>query len=739
MNSPNTRVSVGLKSNLSSTVKSTYPTRKFVTIGSKDPVSTTIITMAPPSGKSYARKHSFDTLVTAIRTHSNAFPPSDLINVITSEMPIDTAAALQSAHNICSAILTAPYHTSNLQPLSFLTRDGHPITITNDFDSNRPDDVFYVSFNCCINGKSIDPRISQPTHSFTFCLRLPQTTQVSSANPNNTGTNLFDTPPQKAVMDDVETNINSLLAEIMSSNNDSPDSPAGSNALLQKVKATLEKVKNTAPPPQSNTTSMSPKMLKMLDTSKNSVTSYFGPLNFADDDLTFISVFGNSPPLLKITKRTKGNAAQNIEDNESITKSLLKFFEKCKLDVFIELIKLDYVGDSSSIDSTKAVKEITSAIQKLKMQYQPKPGLTRTISPSDLYSSYLQLVPSLPEDPSIWNLVLCVTFFDALTQDLKDKMATNKFIMPTLQHLVTKDDHLNALWIVCEAACNSYDDLQQEETRISNLLAKQGHFKSMGRVSVTTVGDNSSISSSHHNTDASSLLAYHPNLSQAETTLQHYSPSNSAGINTNIPTVTLNDGQSYPCDPQDPSIISDFPITFRGCYCCGQTDHHQFRDVCPLRNDPGAREKFFKNLHLHKPHTKKFDRRSPDNASAATVSNATSGGSVATMQQQIAALQAQVNAYQTAPNDTNPAVPKSILHSSPDIESQVTWDASVVSNCHLIFLFPISSTTSNTISGTKPTRFTIFCNKCNSHYRSLCYTQSYHIYIFNSATIATTK
>jgi hypothetical protein len=142
MSSPNTCVTVGLKPHTSNLPVASYPARKLVTIGSKDTVSTTIITMAPPSGKSYARKHSFDSLISAICMHYNTFPPSNLINVVTSEMPIDTSAALQSAHNICSAIMSAPYHTANLQPINFLTKDGHPVTITSNFASKCPEDFF---------------------------------------------------------------------------------------------------------------------------------------------------------------------------------------------------------------------------------------------------------------------------------------------------------------------------------------------------------------------------------------------------------------------------------------------------------------------------------------------------------------------------------------------------------------------------------------------------------------------
>jgi hypothetical protein len=67
----------------------------------------------------------------------------------------------------------------------------------------------------------------------------------------------------------------------------------------------------------------------------------------------------------------------------------------------------------------------------------------------------------------------------------------------------------------------------------------------------------------------------------------------------------MQDGLRYPYRADDPSVISDFPLGFRGCYGCKDTTHWKFKEDCPMNKDNLSKNRFWKNLWIHRPHTKK--------------------------------------------------------------------------------------------------------------------------------------
>ena len=58
-------------------------------------------------------------------------------------------------------------------------------------------------------------------------------------------------------------------------------------------------------------------------------------------------------------------------------------------------------------------------------------------------------------------------------------------------------------------------------------------------------------------------------------------------------------GANFPCHPNDPTKWSAFPIEFRGCYYCGDTQHGF--TTCPRKDERDAVQVFHWNLHCHKP------------------------------------------------------------------------------------------------------------------------------------------
>jgi hypothetical protein len=610
---PNTRVAA--KPGSFSHQYVSYGTRKQVTIGSKDSITVNILAPVSPSAEQYERAACFDDLISTIRTHRATFPPSDFLTFLNTTLPLDTTSALQSATSACHPILQAPFNVANLEPRHFLNRDGHIVKVDTLFDSNRPADLFYVSFDCIIDGHSIDQRIRQPPHSLTFCIRLPQTTNHSASSPTDSETPRKTLDFNDSTNDAVRKSINEILQEYQSGDS----SPAFDDTVLtQRLTAIVQNSARKQVTPNLDAHSdPSPKMAKLF-ASADTVTSYFGPLNFADDQVVFFDVFGPNPPLLHVVKQKNVTSGQSIEDAKPIQENLQRYLQQCKLDIFIELCRSDYVGDGYAADSTKAVSDITKKILNFSMLYQLRDKSWKLDTPNDLYSKFLLYVPSLPEDPGRWNLVLCITYYNALTDDLQSRMEEDKFVMPNPTHLHTKEDHLRALRVVRDAACTSFSNLQNQEKLLARLLNKSNNTSNRhGRAFFTSgptgdVGTPQSSFAPYNAQNHAAVFAYTPNRSQAETTLQRYSPGPAGNNNNNttrpskIPPslIRCNDGLDYPYDPTNPSNISDYPIGHKGCLCCGSTTH-QFKDECPHRFDRTMREKFWNNMWLHYPHTKR--------------------------------------------------------------------------------------------------------------------------------------
>ena len=54
-------------------------------------------------------------------------------------------------------------------------------------------------------------------------------------------------------------------------------------------------------------------------------------------------------------------------------------------------------------------------------------------------------------------------------------------------------------------------------------------------------------------------------------------------------------------------FLSHFPLGFCSCYYCGGKDHFSTRDCPEIQNGNFNKMKFFQEMWLHKPHTKRAD------------------------------------------------------------------------------------------------------------------------------------
>ena len=647
------------------------PTRKSFKFGStttisvgKDNTTFEVMSMAPVSSNQFMRSTCYEHLIATLHDNRSSFSPSKLTAAISNALPISTTTASDTAHHICSPVLQEPFKVSNLNLLGFRNFRGNEIQIKNDFITNRPEDMRYAYLECNIDPSPIDVRIKQPPFVFSFCLRLPQTTQSvnNPSNPSTSATQQADQTAEKETPNNSPTQTSTFASIFSELEDDIIDKTKLKEYLLdikthtqvqaRKLKAATHEPSPhdpSTPPPIKKTTSsfsaatdndfnplLSPKMSNFLGTrgsaSTKLVTTYFGSLDFLDNQTSFDSVFGKTPILLHVNRQSTINAGESIENTNAIPKMLHNFFLNCKYDVFIAICRDDYVGANYLPNDSHAVQAICSKIQSYTMSYTVG-TVAKVCHPNDLYTRYLSLATSLPKNSNCWNIVLCTTYYNALTDNLRNKMLEENFQMPSLQTLNSKTSQLNALRFVKDSAAKSYKNMVNEETRIAKMLEKHSskantsrvHFTSEAPETTTNQNNNNSTlnttAPSQHNHNPSyqnSSTTNPPPIAQtfnyqsqslAETTLQKYSsslpptPFQSKFKQHIAPPTTDKQGQKYPHDPANPSNISDFPITFRSCLGCGHTDHYNFK-LCPFRNVPGMATQFWKNLWLHKPHTK---------------------------------------------------------------------------------------------------------------------------------------
>ena len=209
-----------------------------------------------------------------------------------------------------------------------------------------------------------------------------------------------------------------------------------------------------------------------------------------------------------------------------------------------------------------------------------------------------------------------LSYKSTLITDLRDKLDDDDFILPDMTSLTTKQSQLHALRIVKEAAAASFVKLEAEKKRFLSMMGHQhtprttiSQYATSAEAPMSSdiaqpggTGNYPSTAGSINN-----INYQQHNNSLAETTIkQHTSSNDNPNSNPyNLPFKILQDGLSYAYRHDDPSVLSDYPITFRGCYGCGETSHWRFKQDCKLATDKEAKNKFWKNLWINRPHTKK--------------------------------------------------------------------------------------------------------------------------------------
>ena len=600
MSNPNTNVLARSLRNRGNLAEASSSSMKVVYVG-KDMQPVTISKIKSLNSPSWQKSACFSSLFNTVSSLFSAHSVADLISLVSTELPLDTTAAYQEAQSASKDVLDSLIKIDHLEPLAFLNSSGASVSMTDFSDlEKRPSDVSYVRFRCSANGHLIDSRlVTSPDLSFSFCLKLPM---YEYDDASKTASLVAHPSPCKGT-------VKAGVARSLSScfNAATPNSP------------------NTSPISKVATSSFSSPAMKNFMASRTMSSGlkrgYYGDCKFLDTQYDFDQAFGLTPTLLPENP--------NNSNYSSCQKLLREYGEKGKLDIFLHLCKLNYVGHDK-VDTALNTQEICSKISSLRQVYRLG-SRDYVDTPEELFDKFNQLSVGLPDDVKKWSIQLCSTFFSALSKDLVEDMTADKnFRMPDLTTLTTKALQLEALRSVRTEASKSFKSLSKQKDLMSKLL--RSLHPSHSRSSNMFFGSNREHPLDDSRTeDNGQMLQYQNGQSPAESTIRRYSSNmannfddkNEAKVPTKLCEKT---GLQHPYD-KETNYISRFPVGFRGCFNCGATDHFSTRDCPAAQSGNFNKRKFFAELWAHKPHTRKFDfNRQPMQSNLGSQQNYSTNG-----------------------------------------------------------------------------------------------------------------
>ena len=198
----------------------------------------------------------------------------------------------------------------------------------------------------------------------------------------------------------------------------------------------------TSTPPharKSRVATTTPKMSILLNQSEDIEAGYFRNFGFVDIQRSHRDTFGNDPMIFPDNPTNQ---------NKTMTeKELYAFSELCMLDLFIHIIRKNYVG-TDNVDYSRSTQKVCQAIKNLRQEWIGVNGKTVTLTPYIVFDKYMALSICLPDNVSLWTITLCAAYFTSLTSEVVDRMVSEKCIMPQLQILTSKETQLNALKFV---------------------------------------------------------------------------------------------------------------------------------------------------------------------------------------------------------------------------------------------------------------------------------------------------
>ena len=217
------------------------------------------------------------------------------------------------------------------------------------------------------------------------------------------------------------------------------------------------------------------KLLVSSSTTSSSTTTYIGPLDFLDDQLCFDIIFPHPAPLsFSITSPT-------TVDHTSAVSLLNAYLDQQCLDIFIPTLHADYVG-SDAINSQVFLQQTLNRLRCLTSSFRcPTANKFICLTPDDLYSQYLDIVPLLPSDTSQWGLQLPSQYFNSLMMDVQNHITTEtKYLMPNPSTLSTHGSQMAALRLLRITAQTAHLKIAKCDHRVQKSIQTHMRARSGG-------------------------------------------------------------------------------------------------------------------------------------------------------------------------------------------------------------------------------------------------------------------
>jgi len=196
------------------------------------------------------------------------------------------------------------------------------------------------------------------------------------------------------------------------------------------------------------------------------LSTYLGPMNFLDNQASFVSVFGLNPVMLRVSKRVVDTCA--IEDTEYLATKLGNYCDTCQLHLFYDIVKLQFVG-TTVYDTHRMMHNIYLALSSLKLESRVN-GKTITLTPDSLYQRFIEFTPLLYPNATSWLFSLVTLFYNALSVELQESIRLDGYILPKNSTLSTLFDQTSALQMLREIAVVAQQSLAIEKSGSFNLL-----------------------------------------------------------------------------------------------------------------------------------------------------------------------------------------------------------------------------------------------------------------------------
>ena len=490
-------------------------TMTSLTIG-KEVHNIPIMKMADASDPQYLKARGFDQLSDALRGKVGEHPVSDLIHALSSQVPMETSSAFAEADKVRQRIIASATDPANLMGVAFLNYKGnHFSNKIAKAKKKRPAGITYLRVNCHLVGQDYDSRITVQPLDTQFCLKLTQSAfyqkeglfipltaltkkrKLQASKKGRLGGLLGDSDDEDD--EDSLSNIHSVKKQLRYSTpkgskgkavvagaedeDDEDEEDEEDEYDLGSVAGQAEDGVDVTVLGQKTPTSVA--TLKVSATPKadilmesdggNVIISWYGDTDLLDNAAAFVKEFKTLTPPIHSAEPCRTETKQF-----SPRATIENFAAECMFDVFIGVLRLDYVGTADAVDLTMVCTEICKRIQSLKQSARNANGHWIITSPDELFRQYMELIPDLPEDTSRWTMQLSHAYFAALDEDIRDSLADRHYVLPMTVSGATKSDAIAALRSVRSAAVREHRQTNRMRQKFSTYyeqMLAQGNRK----------------------------------------------------------------------------------------------------------------------------------------------------------------------------------------------------------------------------------------------------------------------